>query len=75
MVSIMSTMTEDSQYDDYAIAFEEIESIVESLGESHAVSKAYNDLMKEMYICKGSLDCASSDLEVFAEYVRQHTMR
>jgi len=67
IATVLNTMTEDSQYSDFINEFEAIENEIKKLGDTHPVSKAYDELMDELYVCKGSLDCAKDDLDKFME--------
>lgn len=66
---ILNTMTEDSQYEDYLKEFNSIKKLVKAMDKTHPVAIAYDKLMRELYVSKGSLDCARGDLDDFVDAV------
>lgn len=67
MNKILSEMTEESQYDDFEIEFDMIENYVNT--SSSKVQKAYDSMMRSLYINKYSLDCAIDEMEQFLQIV------
>lgn len=69
MDTIMRTMDDDSQYDEYEPEFTAIDSLAESLEDHHPVCKAFHEMKMSLYESKGSLDCAYGELLNFQKII------
>jgi len=73
MATIINTMDEESQYDDYHMEFTTIESTTEFLEavlpKDHDILRSYHDMWKALYENKGSLDCSVIEILSFKQTI------
>jgi hypothetical protein len=69
MDTIMRTMDDESQYDEYEPEFIAIDGLIESLEDHHAVCMAFHEMKSSLYESKGSLECSYSELLNFQKRI------
>jgi hypothetical protein len=69
MDTIMRTMDDESQYDEYEPEFIAIDGLIESLEDHHSVCMAFHEMKMSLYESKGSLECSYSELLNFQKRI------
>ena len=75
MDTIMTTMDDESQYDEYEPEFIAIDGLIESLEDHHAVCMAFHEMNSSLYENKGSLECSYSELLNFQKRIEDAIMQ